>query len=147
MTDPLSVTAGAAGFISLAITVCQGLITYYKAWDGWEDDVRGAVQDVEDILKFLDLLNVRIVKLSVDQADIVGQAHTAKERIVAAVKKLETIRDKCKAIPAENGESQRFRNLSRRSLYPFKQRTLRELQDAVRQARAGLTDLLQLLQM
>jgi hypothetical protein len=147
MTDPLSVTAGAAGFISLAITVCQGLVTYYKAWDGWEDDVRSAVQDVEDISKFFNLFNSRISTMSADQADIVNQAHTARTRIAEAAKKLEEIRDKCKAVPTQNGKRHRLRNLSRRSLYPFKKETLQEVQDTVRQARAGLTDLLQLIQM
>jgi hypothetical protein len=147
MADPLSVTAGTAGFISLAITVCQGLITYYKTWDSWEDDVRSSVQDVEDILKFLDVLNARIGKLSADQVYIVNQAHTARLRIVEAVQKLERIQDRCKAVPAQNGEQYRLRSLFRRSLYPFKQGTLRDLKDAVKDARGGLTDLLQLLQM
>jgi ankyrin repeat domain-containing protein 50 len=147
MSDPLSVLSGAAGLVSLGITICQGLITYYQAWDAWEDDVRGAMQDVEDISKFLGLLKARIDKLSADQADIINQAHTTKARITEAVKKLEDIHDRVNAVSAQNGERHKWRNFSRRSLYPFKQSTLRELRDAVRQAREGLTSLLQLLQM
>jgi hypothetical protein len=147
MSDPLSVLSGAAGIVSFGITICQGLITYYQAWDAWEDDVRNAVQDVESISRFLALFEARIDKLSTAQADIINQAHTVKARIAEAVKKLEDIQDKCKAIPAQNGKRHRWRNFSRRSLYPFKQSTLRELQDAVSQARDGLTSLLQLLQM
>ena len=147
MADPLSVSSGVAGLISLAITVCQSLITYYKAWEGREDDVRSAVQDVEDVLKFLDLFNTRIGKLSVDQADIVNHAHTVKARIVEAVKKLEAIRDKCNIVQTQTGEQHRLRNFSRRFWYPFKKETLQELRGAVGLARAGLTDLLQLLQM
>ena len=147
MSDPLSVLSGAAGIISLGITTCQSLITYYQAWDAWEDDVHGALQDVEDASKFLNLLKARIDKLSADQADIVSQAHTVRARISEAIKKLGDIQNKCKAIPAQNGEQHKWRNYSRRSLYPFKKSTLRELRDAVRQAQEGLTSLLQLLQM
>ena len=147
MPDPLSISSGAAGFVSLAITVCQGLVTYYKAWDAWEDDIQSAVLDVEDILKFLNLLSVRIGKLSSRQADIASQAQVETGHVVEAVTKLQQIQDKCKAIPAQNGERHRLHNFSRRSLYPFKRETLQELQNAARQARGGLSDLFQLLQM
>lgn len=147
MSDPLSVLSGAAGIISLGVTACQGLITYYQAWEAWEDDVRGAMKDVEHVSKFLSLLKARIDKLPADQIDIVNQAHAAKARLAEAIKKFEDIRDNCKAVPAQNGERHKWRNFSRRSLYPFKQSTLRELRDAVRGAREVLTSLLQLLQM
>jgi len=147
MPDPLSVLSGAAGIISLGVTICQGLITYYQAWEAWEEDVHDAVQDIEDFSKFLSLLKARIDKLSANQADIVRQAHAAKARLAEAIKKLEDIQDKCKAVPAQNGERHKLRNFSKRSLYPFKKSTLRELRDAVKDAREGLISLLQLLQM
>ena len=147
MSDPLSVISGAAGVVSLGITVCQGLLAYYNAWDDWEDDVRNAVTDIEEIQKYLTLLHPRIVKLTVNQADIVNQSHSVMARIVTAVKKLEAIRDECQAVPSHDGKRHRLRNFSRHSLYPFKQLMLRDLRDAVRQARDGLTSLLSLVQM
>jgi len=104
MSDPLSVISGAAGIVSLGITVCQCLLTYYNAWDDWEDDVRNAMADIEEIQKYLTLLHPRIVKLTVNQADIVNQAHSVMSRIVATVKKLEAIRDECQAVPSHDGK-------------------------------------------
>ena len=147
MSDPFSVISSAAGIISLGITVSQGLLTYYSAWNGWEDDVRNAVADIEEIHKFLTLLHPRIVKLTANQADLVNQSHSVTSRIVAAVKELEAIRDECQAVPSSDGKRHRLQNFSRRSLYPFKQSTLRNLRDAVRQARDGLTSLISLVQM
>ena len=140
MVDP-------TGAISLGITVCQGLVWYYQGWSAWEDDVKSAVQDVEDVSKLLNILQGRLGKLSADQADIVSQAHIIAARLLVAVEQLEEIRDKCKAVPREDGEKHRTRNLLRRSLYPFKQSTLQGLRDAVKRTRESLTDLLQLLQM
>lgn len=107
----MSVISGAAGIVSLGITVCQGLLTYYNAWGDWEDDVRKTVADVEEIQKYLALLHPRIVKLTVNQADFVNQSHSVISRIVAAVKKLEAIRDECQAVPSRDGKRHRLRNL------------------------------------
>lgn len=140
MVDP-------TGAVSLGITVCQGLVWYYQGWSAWEDDVKSAVQDVEDVSEFLKILQGRLDKLSADQADVASQAHKITARIFTAVEQLEKIRCKCEVVPREDGEKQRTRNFLRRSLYPFKQSTLQELRDAVKQTRGSLTDLLQLLQM
>jgi len=140
MVDP-------TGAISLGITVCQGLVWYYQGWSTWEEDVKSAVQDVEDVSEFLNILQGRLSKLSTDQADVAAQAHKIATRIFTAVKQLDEIRHKCEAVPREDGEKQKTRSVLRRSLYPFKQSILQEVRDAVKQTRGSLTDLLQLLQM
>jgi len=104
MVDP-------TGAISLGITVCQGLVWYYQGWSAWEDDVKSAVQDVEDVSEFLNILQGRLSKLSTDQADVAVQAHKIATRILTAVEQLEEIRHKCEAVPREDGEKQRTRNL------------------------------------
>lgn len=81
MSDPLSVTSGAAGIVSLGITVCQGLVSYYQAWESWEDDVKSAIRDVEGVSNYLYLVNSRIGKLSPEQADTVKQAQAETRRI------------------------------------------------------------------
>jgi hypothetical protein len=47
MADPLSISASAAGLMSLAITACQSLATYYAAWKGYEKDVEKMCQHLE----------------------------------------------------------------------------------------------------
>ncbi len=147
MSDPFSVLSSAAGILSFGITVCQGLVSYYQSWGDWEDDVQNAVQDVEEILKFLSMLHTRIGKLSTYEVDITVQVKAVTARVSTAVQKLQDIGEKCKSIPPENRDQHRFRNFSRRSLYPFKRSTLRELRDAVRHTRESLESILQLLQM
>lgn len=66
----LDVVSGTAGLISLGINVCQGLIWYYNAWGDWESDVRDTVQELEETSNFLELVKVRIDKLSQKQADV-----------------------------------------------------------------------------
>lgn len=66
----IDIASGTAGLISLGVNVCQRLIWYYNAWDGWEDDVHDAVQELEETSTFLQLVQVRLSKLSHKQADI-----------------------------------------------------------------------------
>lgn len=37
--EPLGLSSGAAGLISLGISVCQGLLDYYRSWKYAEDQV------------------------------------------------------------------------------------------------------------
>lgn len=58
--DPFSITTGAAGFVSLGITVCEGLITYCRAYKSRDDDILLLNQHSERLQKFLALTQVRL---------------------------------------------------------------------------------------
>jgi hypothetical protein len=55
MTDPFSVTESAVGVISLGLTVCQGLITYYGNFKAFHEqiDVTDQMAGLESVLKVL----------------------------------------------------------------------------------------------
>lgn len=47
MSDPPSIAAGAAGLVSLGITVCSGLLDYCNAWKDQHTDVSRMCQPLE----------------------------------------------------------------------------------------------------
>jgi hypothetical protein len=40
MGDPFSVAGSAVGVISLGLTVCQGLLTYYGQFKAYDEEIR-----------------------------------------------------------------------------------------------------------
>jgi hypothetical protein len=50
MTDPLSVAAGSAGFISLGIQVTASLVKFYTAYKGQDIDVARTTEKLKNLL-------------------------------------------------------------------------------------------------
>ena len=60
MSDPLSIAAGAAGLVSLGLTVCSGLLDYYKAWKDQGSDVSTMYKSLEALNRMFELLEEKV---------------------------------------------------------------------------------------
>lgn len=65
MSDPLSISASAAGLISLGLEVTKGLIQYYESWKDSHDNVATMLESLEALFKTLKLLNEKILVIEV----------------------------------------------------------------------------------
>ena len=148
MGDPLSITASAAGIISLGITVCQGLIDYCQAFAGQYRDVRILVQDLQGLERSLTLLRDSLTHRP-DLLDLV-QPYIATLR--ARVDDLQPILGRYgESVTRDNGSrhhsfKEKVGTTTKRTLYPFKKGMISELRDTVRQAQDNLSLALQVVQ-
>ena len=60
MGDPLSITASAAGLVSLGLTVCSGLLDYYNVWKDQPSDVSDMCESLGALSKTFELLDERV---------------------------------------------------------------------------------------
>ena len=60
MSDPLSIAASAAGLASLGLTVCSGLLDYYKAWKDQHSDVLTMCESLEALNRMFELLREKV---------------------------------------------------------------------------------------
>ena len=60
MGDPLSITASAAGLVSLGLSVCSGLLDYYNAWKDQPTDVSRLCESLVALNKTFELLDERV---------------------------------------------------------------------------------------
>ena len=68
MADPVSVAGGAVGVISLAITTCQGVISYYDSWETQDQNVSDAKREIERLQSSLSALEKILPKISSSSA-------------------------------------------------------------------------------
>lgn len=54
--DPLSIGSGAAGFVSLGITICNGLISYCGSYRSRENDIASLQANAERLRRHLGIL-------------------------------------------------------------------------------------------
>ncbi|GAB1195919.1 hypothetical protein APSETT444_005184 [Aspergillus pseudonomiae] len=150
MADPLSVTASVAGIVSLGLTVCQGLFSYYGPYKSRYEDVKHTVEIVETLNGTLLGLNGLLAKASVFQHPSVAQQATCAadlmKRCQEHIHKLEAMLAKFRKT-SSNGKLTRFKNQVNRMLYPFQKETMMSVKESLTSLQRNLGSALQNLQL
>jgi hypothetical protein len=133
MADPLSIAASAAGFISLGMSVCQGLMEYYGALRDRDTDIATMTSSIESLFKTLSYLQsymntATLRPSSIDRVD---------DCIAACNSGVESLNKKLKKIEA-SGTANVFERISSHAAYPFKRSTLVKLQEIISDLRSNL---------
>ncbi|KAE8373037.1 hypothetical protein BDV26DRAFT_297293 [Aspergillus bertholletiae] len=133
MGDPFSVTTGAFGAISLGITVCGGIVKYCSAVEGADEEVSRIAQKAERMQKTMNLLN-RLLQDSVSlvENDYIDHCREIIGIIQAGIDNLEAAVVRCwgdsqAARPAQSN----MRYAAKKALYPFRQKALVSVNDAL----------------
>ena len=143
MGDPLSITASAAGFISLGITVCQGLIDYCQAFAGQYQDVRVVVQDLKGLERSLTLLHGSLTH----RPDLLDLVQPYIVTLKGRIDDLQPILGRfTENVSGQHAFKARVKTATQRTLYPFRKGMISELRNTVRQAQDSLSLALQVVQ-
>lgn len=144
--DPLSIAASAAGLLSIGITICKGLLDYYKSLKDAEDDIARMYTSIEALTKTLILIQSSIQHKSFN-SDIVIRV---EESIASTQDGIESLRkklDKIKVIPQQEGWRNKTKAQFRKKLFPFKESTLAKLKELGNELQDSLSIALDVLQM
>ncbi len=148
MTDPLSVTAGAAGLISLGIQVTQSLVNYYNSYKGQDSDIRGMTERLECLLDIFQDLKKTITnrKIQADERGLLKNIETSIKNCDSLIRELQ---EECEKFTntSSNGIKATIRTAGRRAIYPFRQSTLQKLDENIDEIRANLLPALGVLQL
>ena len=94
MTDPLSITASAAGLVSLGLTVCSGLLEYYSALKDQPSDVSTMCHSLEALGKILQVLDQKVRHPLLDRESV----DRVTESIVSCAASIQVLDSKLKKI-------------------------------------------------
>ena len=146
--DPLSISAGVAGLISLGIQLSQSLIDYYSAYKSQFKEVNRTITrlqglhsvltDLESVLKHRDLRQEQesLVK------NIESHVKDCEELLEELGRELQKLRD-----TPHLGFLDTVRSTGRRLAYPFRQSTLQKLEEDTAELRENLNLALAALQL
>lgn len=145
--EALGLSSGAAGLISLGITVCQGLLDYYHSWKDAEDQVAHMYVSIESLTETFRLLESAIEPELFSR----GSVQRVEESIRSAERGLQSLRKKLDkirlvSVPPELGWKAKGMAQFRRTLFPFKESTLAKLKELGIELRQNLMLALEVLQ-
>lgn len=143
MADPLSIASGVAGLISLGLTLCNGLQTYFSAIKDRDKDIEIATRDL-NLLRF----NIKIIESS---ASKVGNSYSLAgdgvnmglKNCESQLKTLEILIQELTSAEGLLGAQQKWRKQKMLIRYPFDQKKLAQLQDQLSKANHTLSTFIQ----
>jgi ankyrin repeat domain-containing protein 50 len=131
MGEPISIVSGAAGIVSLGLTVCSGLLQYYGSWKDSPTDVLAMCESLEALTKTFQLLDEKVRHPLLDH-ECVERVTESIISCAAGVQKLQSKLDKMRNVkPGVSAHLQR-------ALYPFRQKTLVSLVQTISDLRNNL---------
>jgi hypothetical protein len=148
MAEALGVASSVVGIVSLGIQVAQGLITYYTSWKDQDEDISAMCASLESLRGTLQILSKNVQPPAKFDKSTKDNVEANVNRIEVAVKKLDSKLEKAQSttLPPQGARSAMRRHV-RRALYPFKDQTLRKIQQVVSEARSNLDTAMHTLQL
>ena len=144
MSDPVSIAGTAVGVVSLGITVCQGLVSYYASWKDYEVDIKHTHGYLEDVSNKLQAAHT-VLQTGSFPAEVKQQVESAISICVNHIDTLNTKLAKVRSTKLPVGIRDKVKSNLLRAQYPFKEKTLRKLQDSTTALQTNLVVALNLL--
>ncbi len=142
----MDIGGSAVGIASLGIQVCQGLLSYYDSWKGYNNDITSTYGCVEDLRRTFTLVQESLTRPGLD----VARAERAKKCLDLCVDGLSSLQKKLQKLRTHSvphGFRQRTWAELQKLYYPFRESTLVRLREIVGELRGQLTLALQVLQL
>lgn len=146
MADPFSVAGGVVGVVSLAITACQGVISYYNSWETQDQNIIDAKGKIERLRSSLSALEEILPKISSSSA-IAEHVEQCVLSCGEGIVRLEDFLGKCRKDPAPFSLRGKLRACRQKAIFPFRESSLDSLREIVQDLQGNLSTALQVLQL
>ncbi|KAH7053067.1 hypothetical protein B0J12DRAFT_43999 [Macrophomina phaseolina] len=147
MSDPFSVAGSAVGIVSLGLAVCQSVVRYYDAYKGQGDEINDMLERTSRLVSVLKLLKLRLDNYTIAYPQPVDQILACLASFENAVTRLGALIRKCEHAAASDTFHQKLCTVGRKSLYPFRQKTLRAWAESVSESQKDIDVVIGILQL
>ena len=147
MSDPISVAGTAVGVLSLGIQVFQGLLEYYRAWQGQSEEIKSTLESIACEQLILELLQSTLAEQPSGFTASVVPVEECITQAGAEFRKLEQILQKCRRSCVQGNVQEHLKNVMKNFLYPFRRETIQDLKNVVAEVGRVLALALQHLQL
>lgn len=135
--EPVGFASGVAGLLSLGITVCQGLLSYYNSWKDADENVARTLDSIGRLAKTLALLRSAIRQRRSD-GDMLRHVEDCIGSTEKSIRSLEKKLNKVKFVSSQGEWQGRAKAGMRKALFPFKESTLAKLREICSELRDDL---------
>jgi ankyrin repeat domain-containing protein 50 len=148
MGDPLSIAGSVAGLLSLGIQVTQSLVTYYTAYRNQDSDVARTTSRLEALLETFQSLRETLCgrRFVTDEQALIAKVESSIKNCNDLILELQQEIEKF-SVTSKSGIETTIKTTGRRLAYPFRQSTLRKLDEDISDISENLSLALNVLQL
>ncbi|RSL89352.1 hypothetical protein BHE90_001645 [Fusarium euwallaceae] len=132
MAEAIGLAASVAGLVSLGLSVCKGLATYYDNYQSAENEVKLLCEEVNDLAlilqSFEDALKDSDMRLKLESSASTRPINICMERMTELDKELQKLVSSGKD---DKRSARKFMSKTMKALYPFKEETLQKLRSNI----------------
>jgi ankyrin repeat domain-containing protein 50 len=148
MGDPLGVAAGVAGLISLGIQISKGMVEFYISSTNKGETIAKTTDRLKNLLSTLENLDKALQgrQFRSDEVDQLTNVENSIESCRDVIEELQIELQKFKS-PSGGGIQTAAKIAGRKLAYPFKESTLRKVDEDISEIRSNLLAALSVLQL
>lgn len=137
MAEPLSITSGVAGFLSLGIQVTQSLVDFYTTYKSQASDLSKTTQNLGHLLRLFESLDRALQSGQPQAQTVLQEIEKVTQECTEIIIELQS---QCQACQKESdkGIQGRIQIAGRRAIYPFRKSTLQRLEEDISELRGIL---------
>lgn len=137
--DPFSLGTGVAGFVSLGLTLCDGILTYCAKYQARDDDTTSLSQHADQLRTFLRLFEHRAISRGPVEADLKAAVQDSLDACSNCLLQVENITSK-HSLPIRRANGLRIRSkaIVDRFKYPFQRDELLAFREQLNDLRSTL---------
>jgi ankyrin repeat domain-containing protein 50 len=148
MGDPLSIAAGVAGLVSLGIQTVQGLVDFYSSYKSQNTTIARTTDKLGALLGTLQTINQTLTnrKFRADEKDVIVKIENSIQSCEDLISELQEEYEKFSNSSA-SGVRAAVRGAGRKLTYPFRESTLKKLDEDIGDIRENISLSLDVLQL
>jgi ribosomal protein L29 len=147
MTDPISVAETTVGGISLGLKICQGLLSYYQFYKSCSDQLNHLHVKLDNLKFTLETLQVLLQTSNSSNTSVIVNVTHSIAFCETDMNKLRAYLDKCKINSSPQGIKEKFQKSVQQTAFPFREKTLNEMKNTVKDLQENLNTALHELEM
>jgi hypothetical protein len=148
MADPLSIAAGVAGLLSLGLQTTNALVKFYTSHKGRNENIGRTTHRLETLQSAFDALQTALQqrKFQPDEETLIGRIESS---IHSCAELIQELQEECTKLTGPVGGSfnDAVKVVGRRAAYPFRESTLKKLEEDAGEMRNHLSFALDILQL
>ncbi|RSL98369.1 hypothetical protein CEP52_010394 [Fusarium oligoseptatum] len=145
MAEALGIASGVAGIVSLGITICSGLDTYFSAIKDRDDDLKRATELLSLLRRYIELIRPSASTLGSRHAQATDLVVLALGSCEGELRALKELVDNLNKIDGSSDVARKWDKSKSVIAYPFQRKKLTQVQDQLLKATGALGTVIQAL--
>ncbi|KAK0654290.1 hypothetical protein DIS24_g5336 [Lasiodiplodia hormozganensis] len=138
MADPLSIASGAVGFVTLGLTACKSIVSFYETYKDQDEETNSLVRKSEELRVVLKSIEWHLPQLQHSHQKLAESIAVSIEELVKSLNSLDPAVAKNHKAKDSKDFKEKLRTVFSRAAYPLRRETILDINRRVNDCKENL---------